>query len=232
MEWLMAPIDGTRPHDVGVLMAWHGRTMVFAWAFLIPVGVLLARFFKVMPGQDWPNELDNKTWWQAHWTLQHLGAVLTLLGLALVLVETSGRSGRIGHWLPGYAVVVACILMVVAGWLRGTKGGPTDPAADGSLAGDHYDMTRRRILFETVHKALGYLVLAASVAAMFTGLWYSNGARWMFVALGLWWLLLTGVFTLLQRRGMALDTYQAIWGTDRRHPGNRIKPIGWGIRRR
>ena len=38
MEWLLAPIDGTRPHEVGILLSWHGRTMVLAWAFLIPGG--------------------------------------------------------------------------------------------------------------------------------------------------------------------------------------------------
>ncbi len=232
MEWLLAPIDGTRPHEVSVLMSWHGRVMVFSWAFLIPVGVLLARFFKVMPGQDWPHRLDNKAWWHGHLLLQHAGTALTLLGLVLVLIETGGPSGQVAHWLAGYAVVISCLLLVAAGWLRGSKGGPTDPAPDGSLAGDHYDMTSRRIWFEYAHKGLGYAVLAVSVAAVYTGLWYSNGSRWMFLGFGLWWLVLIAVFVSLQRRGMALDTYQAIWGNDVSHPGNRMKPIGWGVRRR
>ena len=35
----------------------------------------------------------------------------------------------------------------------------------------------------------------------------------------------------LQRQGRCIDTYQAIWGPDPRHPGNRLKPVGWGVRR-
>ena len=35
---------------------------------------------------------------------------------------------------------------------------------------------------------------------------------------------------VLQRRGRAIDTYQAIWGPGAEHPGNQRKPIGWGIR--
>lgn len=232
MDWLLAPIDSMRPHDVGILLSWHGRIMVVAWAFLIPVGVLLARFFKVLPGQDWPRHLDNRTWWLGHLVLQQLGAALTLLGLLLVLLETGGNSDRISHWAPGYFVVAATLVMIAAGWLRGSKGGPTDPAADGSLAGDHYDMTVRRRVFEYVHKTVGYAAVTVSVAAIYSGLWYANAAHWMWLVITLWWIILITVFVTLQRRGHSLDTYQAIWGPEKTHPGNRLKPIGWGIKRR
>jgi len=232
MDWLLAPIDGTRPHDVGLLLAWHGRAMVAAWAFFIPVGILLARFFKILPGQDWPRQLDNSIWWIGHWGLQHLGAALTLIGLALVLVETGGHASAISHWAPGYFVVFACLLMVAAGWLRGSKGGPTEPGPDGSWAGDHYDMTMRRRVFEHVHKTTGYLVLAVSIATIYTGLWHANAAHWMWLVITLWWVFLFVLFVILQRRGLSVDTYQAIWGPEDTHPGNRLKPIGWGVKRR
>ena len=157
---------------------------------------------------------------------------MTGLGLVLVLMETAGSSDMTGHWLPGYFVVVVCLLLVAAGWLRGSKGGPTEPGPDGSLAGDHYDMTRRRVAFEYMHKFGGYAALLVSIIAVFTSLWYANAARWMWLVLGLWWIFLIALFINLQRQGRALDTYQAIWGTDDRHPGNRIKPVGWGVRRR
>jgi hypothetical protein len=47
----------------------------------------------------------------------------------------------------------------------------------------------------------------------------------------MWWLVLIAGFVWLQRQGRCIDTYQAIWGPDTAHPGNRIKPIGWGIKR-
>ena len=54
----------------------------------------------------------------------------------------------------------------------------------------------------------------------------------MWLVLAVWWTLLIILFVALQRHGMSLDTYQAIWGNDERHPGNRMKPIGWGVKRR
>lgn len=43
--------------------------MVVAWGVLLPLGILIARFFKVTPRQRWPAELDNKFWWYSHLTL-------------------------------------------------------------------------------------------------------------------------------------------------------------------
>jgi hypothetical protein len=232
MDWLLAPIDATRAHEVGMLLAWHGRLMVVAWSFLIPVGVLMARFFKVTPHQDWPRHLDNRMWWRWHLFLQHFGTVLMMIGLGLVLMESSNMPESGYHWILGYGVVFACLLLVAAGWLRGSKGGPTDPAPDGSLAGDHYQMTRRRRLFEHIHKTTGYAVLLVACATIFTGLWHANAPRWMWLPVALWWGFLIALFVTLQRRGLSLDTYQAIWGPDEQHPGNRLRPIGWGVKRR
>ena len=232
MEWLLAPIDGSRPHEVGFFVAWHGRSMFLAWVILIPTGVLLARFFKVWPGQNWPHELDDERWWISHLLLQQLGALVTVLGVILILWETRGSSDKLHHWLPGYFVIAACLVMVLAGWLRGSKGGPTDPAADEDLAGDHFDMTRRRRVFEYLHKFLGYGVLLVAATTVYTGMWAANGPRWMWIAISVWWLCVISLAIVLQRRGMAHDTYQAIWGPNPDLPGNRVKPIGWGIRRK
>lgn len=37
--------------------------MVLAWVILLPLGVLIARFFKITPHQSWPASPDNKFWW-------------------------------------------------------------------------------------------------------------------------------------------------------------------------
>jgi hypothetical protein len=86
-------------------------------------------------------------------------------------------------------------------------------------------------VFEYVHKSVGYLLLALSVATLLTGLRAADALSWMWVVLVLWWLGCAGVFVVLQRQGRCIDCYQAIWGVDERLPGNRMKPIGWGIRR-
>jgi hypothetical protein len=226
LDWLMISLDPARAHEVAEGVAWHGRLMVAAWSVAIPLGVLLARFGKIWPGQDWPRQVDSSTWWHGHLALQYCGGVLMAVGFACIV--GAGRAGQFGvHGLLGYAVLAFGLLQYVAGWLRGSKGGPTE--AD--LRGDHYDMTPRRKLFEHMHKSLGYVALALAASAMASGLQLANAPRWMALALALWWLALVAAFAMLQRRGRAVDTYQAIWGPDARHPGNSMKPIGWGVRR-
>ncbi|MEM8648859.1 MAG: cytochrome B, partial [Pseudomonadota bacterium] len=63
LDWFLGPIDPTRPHDLDMAAAWHGRFMVLAWLFLLPIGVLAARFLKIPPWLDWPRQLDSHLWW-------------------------------------------------------------------------------------------------------------------------------------------------------------------------
>ncbi|MEM6373716.1 MAG: cytochrome b561 domain-containing protein [Pseudomonadota bacterium] len=216
--WLFSTIDPTAPHAVGFAVSWHGRFMVLAWGVLAPLAVVFARYFKVMPGQNWPHELDNQTWWRAHWIGQMV--VMGLSVTALVLVLPLQFSEPTVHGVLGCAVLVALFVQVLLGILRGSKGGPTARAADGSLSGDHYDMTPRRKLFEALHKSIGYCVLLLAGVTIIYGLLQANGPNWMWVVLVLWWCLLAGVAFALERAGMAMNSYQAIWGNDPAHPGN------------
>ncbi len=225
MDWLWLPIDPDRAHQVGVYVSWHGRLMVLAWGGLFPLGILIARFWKVTPGQNWPSELDNRAWWRAHLSLQYAGGLLMLLALGLIIAADGSGTGT--HATLGWAITGFAGLQFFAGWFRGSKGGPTEP----TLRGDHFDMTRRRIIFEHFHKSAGYGLLLIACWGIISGLWQANAPGWMWLALGLWWALLIAVFATLQRRGMAVDTYQAIWGADPAFPGNRRRPIGWGVRR-
>ncbi|MEL6963104.1 MAG: cytochrome b561 domain-containing protein [Pseudomonadota bacterium] len=234
LSWLNEPIDSTRPHDIDAATSWHGRLMVLAWAFLFPVGILAARFFKVMPGQNWPHVLDNKRWWHTHLFSQYSGGILVVIALGLGLYATStGENDAIDlHHILGWIVIVFAAFQFLGGWLRGTKGGPTDPGPDGALHGDHYDMTRRRRLFEYAHKSGGYIALFTACAAVLTGLYAANAPRWMWLGLAGWWCLLISLATWLQANGFARDTYEAIWGPDKSHPGNHMRPIGIGVTRR
>jgi hypothetical protein len=224
IDWLLAPIDPSRVHDVGVLLSWHGRLMVLAWAVLVPTGILAARYFKIWPGQDWPRQLDDQRWWLLHRGCQY--AAVVVMCVALVLVFNAGRDGVAPgpHRVMGWAVVALAAAQVLGGLLRGTKGGPSAPAPDGSLFGDHFNMTPRRLLFEYLHKSAGYVAFCLSIATVLTGLWQSNAPHWMFLVLGLWWVVLIGVFLVLQGLRRRVTTYQAIWGDDADHPGNRARP--------
>ena len=221
MDWLLAPIDATRDHAINPLASWHGRVMVLGWGVLAPLAILIARYFKVMPGQDWPRVLDNPFWWRCHWVGQGTVGILTLLGLGLIW----GPSPVNGlHGILGYGLIGMLAAQIVGALLRGQKGGP-------DTRGDHYLMPRRRVAFEWGHKLVGYGAMVLSVAVILLGLWAANAPVWMWLAICLWWAALVGMAAILQRQGRAIDTYQAIWGPDAVHPGNQRKPIGWGITR-
>ena len=228
IDWLTTPMSGALQHSIAPWAYWHARCMVLAWGVLLPVGALVARYYKVLPGQGWPQVLDHKAWWHSHRLLQWAGVLLATAGVGLAWNQGAGASAAArGHAAAGWALMALGWLQVLAGLLRGSKGGPTDT----QLRGDHYDMTARRKRFERLHKGLGWLSVAAALGLVLWGLWLVDAPRWMAVTLLLWWLVLVVVAAGLQRTGRCVDTYQAIWGPGLEHPGNRLRPIGWGVRR-
>lgn len=237
LDWLVTPLSGATEHTVAPVAYWHARLMVVAWAFAAPLAVLLARYFKIMPRQRWPQELDDKTWWHGHRTLNYVALALSVVAVGLVWgqINYTGML-RDAHAFLGWSLLALAMMQLAGGHLRGSKGGPTAPrlGADGQvldLHGDHYDMSRRRIVFERIHKSLGYLALLLTVPVVWLGLWTADAPRWMAVVLAAWWIVIAVLFAYWQRRGRCIDTYQAIWGADPDLPGNRIAPIGWGVRR-
>ncbi len=227
-QWLMQSIDPTRAHSVDVFLAWHARVMVLAWGVVAPVAVLAARYFKIMPWQNWPVELDNPAWWKIHWIGQSIVIALSGLGLALVVRSDHAVISATAHRILGYLILALALAQGLSGLLRGSKGGPTAPAPDGSLSGDHYDMTRRRLVFEAVHKALGHVLLVLAAACIVLGLWSANAPNWMWLIIACWWAALIAAAIWLQVSVGAYDTYQAIWGSGETHPGNRMERRGIG----
>ena len=211
-NWLGAPLSGAAVHDIAPLVAWHARLMVLAWSVLIPLGVLVARFYKVMPRQHFPAQLDHPFWWHAHRGLQYTGVLLSFVALAFIWYKNATVATRSLHQWLGYALLVLGLLQIIGAQLRGSKGGPTDVAKGLPLRGDHFDMTRRRRIFECLHKGLGYTALLLVVITTLFGLDMADAPRWMGLAIAVWWLVVLAAFVILQKRGPAVDTYTAIWG--------------------
>lgn len=224
VDWLFAPMNAMRGHDVSGWLSWHGRLMALAWGGLAPLAVFVARFLKILPGQNWPSRVDNPTWWRIHLHGQSAVFGLTVTGLVCILVVSAGMPEASVHRFVGYGVVFLAMLQVVSGLLRGSKGGPTDA----TMAGDHYDMTRRRLVFEAVHKGVGYLTIMVAGLCVLLGLRAANAPNWMWLSLVVWWVLLGVTAMFIQTRFGAYDTYQALWGPDRKHPGNQMRKQGWG----
>ena len=238
IAWLLTPMSGSSVHTISDSFAWHGRLMVLGMGVLMPPVVIVARYFKVTPKQDWPRELDNPFWFIMHRRWGHIIGVCVLLGLG---VAASGKSWALQanglHSALGWAVVLLVVVQIVGASLRGTHGGPVDPFTRrrkplGEWAGDHFDMTKRRVVFEYIHKGAGYVVIALSAAAIWSGLVIADAPRWMPLVMIAWWLAMFGAALWLQKAGRCVDTYQAIWGVDPDLAGNQRKPIGFGILRR
>mgnify|MGYP000080997055 CR=1 FL=1 len=228
LAWWLAPMSGAATHELPTWAVWHARLMVLAWAVLLPLGVLAARYFKVTPKQDWPRAVDNRAWWNAHRGLQYAGVVVMLIGAALAWGNgVSGSAAATAHAWLGWLLVGLGAFQIVGAWLRGSKGGPTEPEP----SGDHYDMTPHRRYFERLHKGGGWLALGLAVVTLGLGLVVADAPRWMPLVLGTWWLALATLAMRWQRAGRCIDTYQAIWGPSLVHPGNQVRPTGWGIRR-
>ncbi|MEJ7139189.1 cytochrome b561 domain-containing protein [Amphibiibacter pelophylacis] len=233
VSWLLLPLSGLSDHALDPAVYWHARLMVLAWGVGLPCGVLVARFFKVWPGQDWPRELDRPTWWRIHLLGQIASLVLAVVALALVLaggpVLTQEKQTVLlrAHTLMGWTVMTLGGLQALGGLLRGSKGGPTAP----QMRGDHFDMTPRRVWFERLHKSLGWLAILLAQLTIFMGLVTVDAPRWMVLTLATWWFVLLALFAGWQRQQRCIDTYQAIWGRTPDLPGLKRPPIGWGIKR-
>ena len=238
LAWLQGPISDSNNHHVSVGIAWHGRLMVVAWIVLAPLSILIARFYKVTTKQDWPRELDNPFWFVTHRRLGYAVGVLMTIALGLVWWSHGFMfHGASLHALGGWALLLLGAAQIAGSTLRGTHGGPVHPFTRKPVPpehwhGDHYSMTRRRIVFEYMHKALGYALMPLIGTATLSGLWVVDAPRWMWIAAFGICLGFVCAFLRLQRQDRCIDTYQAIWGVDPTLPGNRRpKAIGWGIKR-
>ena len=120
VDFLLEPWSGAAVHHIPAAWAWHGRLMVLAGAVLFPVGVMLARYYKVTRRQNWPEELDNRFWWHGHRLTQYLG--IGLMTGAVAVVWTDCFDGGIAEWPcrqgPLTQHALAGLAALAAGWLQ------------------------------------------------------------------------------------------------------------------
>ena len=197
---------------------WHGAMMAVAWLVLFPAGVIVARFYKVRPGQDFPAVLDDPVWWNTHRITQSLGTALAAIAVWLAYDALGRVDWPLRHVQLGAVALALLATQMVSPLLRGTKGGPTDPHADPAdpltWRGDHYDMTLRRRLFEAWHKKFGYVAMAVAVAAVWTGIDTAGLGSWWKIAIVLAASVFVGAFVGLTRGHRRVTTWVAIFGPE------------------
>ncbi len=237
LDWLRAPLHTGPLDDVNPVDFWHGVLMGTAGAVLVPVAVLAARYWKIVPGQDWPRIINHRGWQRVH-GLCGVAAVLCLVAGVAMAFQGMSLASHLAHphaWM-GWGVMAVLLLLVVNIALRGSIGGPGrhQPRTLVHLhdvPGDHYDMTRRRRIFEHGHRWLGYGLMLALFANVMTGYWHVNVPRGLALATLAWWACLALMAWRWERQGRAVDGYQARWGPSMAHPGNRIPRLGGGLHR-
>ncbi|WP_455227307.1 cytochrome b561 domain-containing protein [Lautropia mirabilis] len=237
LDWLRAPLHTGPLDDVNPVDFWHGVLMGTAGAVLVPVAVLAARYWKIVPGQDWPRIINHRGWQRVH-GLCGVAAVLCLVAGVAMAFQGMSLASHLAHphaWM-GWGVMAVLLLLVVNIALRGSIGGPGRHQARTlvhlhDVPGDHYDMTRRRRIFEHGHRWLGYGLMLALFANVMTGYWHVNVPRGLALATLAWWACLALMAWRWERQGRAVDGYQARWGPSMAHPGNRIPRLGGGLHR-
>src|SRR5215471_6841558 len=91
LHWLSTPISGASDHAIAMTLAWHGRLMVLAMGLLTPPLIIVARFFKITPRQDWPRRLGNPFWFVTHRRWGHIVGAIVAVATAFVLIERGWR---------------------------------------------------------------------------------------------------------------------------------------------
>ena len=116
LEWLLAPIDPSRPDVVGLAISWHARIMVLAWEFLVPLA---------LSWRDFSRSCRDRTG-RASSTTRRGGA-----GIGLILSRP----------VPGAAAIalppkVTPITRPMANWCsRSTTPPPTPPSSTKTASG-------------------------------------------------------------------------------------------------
>ncbi|XP_010924092.3 cytochrome b561 and DOMON domain-containing protein At3g25290-like isoform X1 [Elaeis guineensis] len=103
-----------RHHDIGLREA-HGILSVIGWGTLLPIGVIVSRYFRGSP-------IDTKNkWFYAHVGIQILAFSLGVAawGIGLSLMERSGQyRAFMGHRIVGILIFCLATLQVMALWLK------------------------------------------------------------------------------------------------------------------
>jgi hypothetical protein len=209
---------------------YHAYLMVGVWFVLVPLCILTIRFGKPRPtlnGIQVKVSIWNAPWW---WFSVHKYGLMLAIGLALAgaivaIMVSRGFSGSL-HAIFGITTVILGCLQIAGGWLRGTHGGrnyyTADPNEPATWRGDHYDMTRRRRIFEAYHKTAGYFVYFFAAGAVATGLiqYPIPGLGEFIIAVVLAAFVASIV---LEYKGYRYDGYRAAHGYNPEHPFNKAR---------
>lgn len=210
---------------------YHAVLMFVIWMVLVPLSIIAIRYGKPRPTPHGIREkvefsITSRWWWFfIHKYILYAGIGAMLVATAVAMLANRGFSGTV-HSVFGIGAVVLGSLQVVSSWFRGTHGGryyyKADPDNPASWRGDHFNMTPRRQLFESLHKNLGYFACFFAVGAVAFGLMQFPMPR-LLIAMLVTALAIIALCLVLEHQGRKYDTYRAIFGNDPGHPFNQAR---------
>jgi len=141
------------PFSVWQWQLIHGLFMFVGWGVVLPMGVLVARFFKGRLNTGQP-----KRWYVLHRSLQLFGLLLTLVGFILSLTREEFGEIDTKHGSLGIIVMSLGLMQPLNAFLRPHKPSSAEPKST------------LRTAWEWLHKSNGYIVLSLAVATIFMGI--------------------------------------------------------------
>jgi len=139
-------------------IASHGTLMLLSWGFLLPGGVVAARFLKHKP---------DSLWFKMHRVLQPTGLFLALAGWITAFVGPFDVLGSgiydtsFAHAVLGTVVMILGLLQPLNAWFRPHKPNDGDPAAP---------VSPKRKRWECTHKTVGYFCVGVGIVNCFIGM--------------------------------------------------------------
>jgi hypothetical protein len=177
INWL----EGTLQEPRDLLTYYHGLLSGLAWAVLVLLAQLLPRYCK-----SW-----GPPWFYLHIGMNLLALVMTLIGLALVIVATPSsfrqtETKTVAHVVMGLFVIIVGLSQPFLGWYSDAV----------------YDPLRKKVpVFpDMLHWWIGRLVIVVALCNILLGLVILQpGASW-FVAYTVWLFLFLVLLVLLEIR--------------------------------
>eukprot|EP00549_Striatella_unipunctata_P023812 CAMPEP_0118718070 /NCGR_PEP_ID=MMETSP0800-20121206/28575_1 /TAXON_ID=210618 ORGANISM="Striatella unipunctata, Strain CCMP2910" /NCGR_SAMPLE_ID=MMETSP0800 /ASSEMBLY_ACC=CAM_ASM_000638 /LENGTH=331 /DNA_ID=CAMNT_0006625007 /DNA_START=411 /DNA_END=1406 /DNA_ORIENTATION=+ len=144
----------------------HGGFMVTAWGFILPFGVISARFLRHRP---------DGLWFKIHMGCQILGYALACIGLIVAFanfgnVFEDGMGASFRHAVCGLVTMICGLLQVINGLNR-----PHAPQPKGKDDNDEEEeeegegKTKIRFVWEILHKATGYSTIVLAYVTIYFG---------------------------------------------------------------
>ena len=151
--------------SVPQLVALHAAFMLLGWGFLLPLGVVFARYFK-----DSDRKIAGKPFWfRAHQACQYTGWLSQLVGFAMIAAWKEDHFQGVGisevHQILGMIVVVLGTLQPLNALVR-----PHPNEAGAAKSCD------KRTVWEWLHKGTGrFCILAGLVNIVLAGVMTAPG---------------------------------------------------------